>query len=70
MDAAETLAKLFAGKTVAEQKSLLAQLERAGAVMYRSFAEAEPDPAKKEGRLAAARKEEENADVLEGQAGG
>ncbi|MCH8949041.1 MAG: hypothetical protein IIB87_01530 [Chloroflexi bacterium] len=70
MDAAETLAGLFAGKTVAEQKSLLAQLERAGAVMYRSFAEAETDPAKKEALLAAARKEEENAEVLEGQAGG
>ena len=70
MDAAETLAGLFAGKTVEEQKALLAQLERAGAAMYRSFAEAEPGPAKKEALLAAARKEEENADLLEGQAGG
>ncbi len=70
MDAAETLAKLFAGKTVEEQKSLLAQLERAGAVMYRAFAANEPDPAKKEALLAAASKEEENAEMLEGQAGG
>ncbi len=70
MDAAETLAKLFAGKTVEEQKSLLAQLERAGAAMYRSFAEAETDPVKKEALLAAAAREEENADVLEGQRGG
>ncbi|MCH8065002.1 MAG: hypothetical protein IIC90_04155 [Chloroflexi bacterium] len=70
MDAAETLAGLFAGKTVEEQKELLAQLERAGAAMYRSFAEIETDPAKKEALLAAAAREEENADVLDGQAGG
>ena len=70
MDAAETLAGLFAGKTVAEQKELLAQLERAGAAMYRSFAEAETDPAKRDALLAAAAREEENAGVLEGQRGG
>ena len=70
MDPAETLAKLFAGKTVEEQKELLAQLERAGAVMYRSFAEIETDPTKKEALLAAAAREEENADLLEGQVGG
>lgn len=70
MDPAETLAKLFDGKTVEEQKSLLAQLERAGAAMYRSFAEAETDPAKREELLAAVRKEEENADVLDGQLSG
>lgn len=70
MDAAETLAGLFAGKTVEEQKELLAQLERAGAAMYRSFADTETDPAKKEALLAAAAREEENAEVLDGQAGG
>ncbi len=70
MDPAETLTQLFAGKTVEEQKALLAQLERAGAAMYRSFAEAETDPAKKDALLAAAAREEENADVLEGQRGG
>ena len=70
MDPAETLAKLFAGKTVEEQKELLAQLERAGAAMYRSFADTETDPTKKEALLAAAAREEENADLLEGQVGG
>ncbi len=70
MDAAETLAQLFAGKTVAEQKSLLAQLERGGAAMYRAGAEAETDPAKREALLAAAAREEDNAEVLEGQLGG
>ena len=70
MDPTETLTQLFAGKTVEEQKELLAQLERGGAAMYRSFAEAETDPAKKEALLAAAAREEENADVLEGQRGG
>ena len=67
MDAAETRTQLLPGKTVGEQKGLLAQLERAGAAMYRSFAEAETNPAKKEALLAAAVREEENADVLEGQ---
>ena len=70
MDAAETLTGLFANKTVEEQKALLAQLERAGAAMYRSFAEAETDAAKKEALLAAAEREEENAFVLEAQQGG
>ena len=70
MDPTETLTQLFAGKTVEEQKELLAQLERAGAAMYRSFAEAETDPAKKDALLAAAAREEENAVVLELQKGG
>ena len=67
MDPAETLTQLFAGKTVEEQKALLAQLERAGAAIYRTFAEAETDPAKREALLAAAAREDENAEVLEGQ---
>ncbi len=70
MDAAETLAGLFAGKTVAEQKALLAQLERAGAVMYRAFAANEPDEAVRAALETAAKREEENAEVLEGQLSG
>ncbi len=70
MDAAETLAKLFEGKTVTEQKSLLAQLERAGAAMYRAFAANEPDEAVRSVLEAAAKREEENADVLDGQLSG
>jgi uncharacterized protein (TIGR00369 family) len=64
----ETLTALFAGKSIDEQKALLARLERAGAAMYRAFAEAETDAAVKDTLLAAARKEEENAETLEGQA--
>ena len=64
----ETLTGLFAGKPIDEQKALLARLERAGAAMYRAFAEAESDAAIKDTLLAAARKEEENAETLEGQA--
>ncbi len=61
-----TLAALFQGKTVAEQKALLAQLERAGAALYRAFAANEPDPAAREALVAAAAREEENAELLEG----
>jgi uncharacterized protein (TIGR00369 family) len=64
----ETLTALFAGKSTDEQKALLARLERAGAAMYRAFAEAETDASVKEALLTAARKEEENAETLEDQA--
>lgn len=64
----ETLAALFAGKPIDEQKALLARLERAGAAMYRAFAEAETDAAVRDTLLVAAHKEEENAETLEGQA--
>jgi uncharacterized protein (TIGR00369 family) len=64
----DQLAALFAGKSLAEQKALLAQLERAGAGLYRAFAQSESDASAKEALLAAARREEENAEVLEGQA--
>ena len=64
--AQETLTALFAGKTVEEQKTLLAQLERGGAALYRAFAESESDPAAREALLAAAAREEENAELLEG----
>ena len=62
------LAGLFAGIALDEQKALLAQLERAGAAMYRGFAESESDAAARAALLDSARREEENAEVLEGQA--
>ena len=62
----ELLAALFEGKTVEEQKALLATLERGGAALYRAFAADESDPAAREALLAAAIREEENAEVLEG----
>jgi uncharacterized protein (TIGR00369 family) len=64
----EQLAALFQGKSLAEQKALLAQLERAGAALYRGFAQSEGDAAAKQALLTAARREEENAEVLEGSA--
>jgi uncharacterized protein (TIGR00369 family) len=63
----EVIASLFDGMSVAEQKQLLAQLERGGAAIYRAFAANESDAATKEALLEAARKEEENAETLEGQ---
>ena len=64
----QLLPELFAGKTLAEQKAILAQLERSGAALYRAFAAQEPDEAKKAELLKAADKEVENAVTLEGQA--
>lgn len=61
----ETLAALFAGKSIPEQKALLARLERAGAGLYRAWAAAETDAAVRDKLLAAADREEENARVLE-----
>jgi hypothetical protein len=60
-----TLTKFFEGKSVAEQKALLAALERGGAAIYRSMAENEADAATKAELLAAAEREEQNAEVLE-----
>jgi uncharacterized protein (TIGR00369 family) len=62
----QTLAGLFEGKTLEEQKALLAQLERGGAALYRQFAAGETDAAAREALLTAARREEENAELLEG----
>ncbi len=64
----QLLTSLFQGKSLAEQKALLAELERAGAGLYRTFAEQEPDPERKKELLRAAEKEEENARTLEDQA--
>lgn len=64
----DMLTSLFAGKSHEEQKALLASLERAGAATYRMLAENETDAAHREALLAAAIKEEENAETLENQA--
>jgi uncharacterized protein (TIGR00369 family) len=62
----QSLAAMFQGLPIEEQKALLARLERSGAALYRAFAEQEPDAAAREVLLQAARREEENAEVLEG----
>lgn len=61
----ETLAAMFADKPRDQQKELLARLERAGAATYRALAADEDDATAKEALLAAALREEENAEVLE-----
>jgi hypothetical protein len=63
--AVQSLAGLFDGKSRDEQKALLAALERAGAAVYRRLAEDEPDPPARDELLAAAAREEQNAEVLE-----
>lgn len=63
----ETMAALFQGKTPQEQKALLAALERGGAAVYRALAAQETDAAARDALLAAAVKEEENADALDAQ---
>lgn len=63
----ETMVKLFEGKSLAEQKSLMALLERGGASLYRSWASQETAKDAREALLASAVREEENAVVLEAQ---
>ena len=41
----QAIAKFFQGKSIAEQKALLAQLEHGGAAVYRMIAAQEPDEA-------------------------
>jgi 1,4-dihydroxy-2-naphthoyl-CoA hydrolase len=60
----EILAGLFAGKSDADQKTLLETLERSGAALYRRWAEAEPDPAARAELLRGAEREDQNAETL------
>jgi len=62
------LAGLFQNRTREEQMALLAALERAGAGVYRALAADETDDALRAQLLAAAGREEENAEVLEARA--
>ena len=62
----QALTAMFQGLSLEEQKSLLARLERGGAALYRGFAEQETDAGEKQRLLEAARREEENAELLEG----
>jgi uncharacterized protein (TIGR00369 family) len=61
----QQLAELFAGKSLPEQKALLARLERAGAGLYEAFAAAEGDADARNALLDAARREIANAELLE-----
>ncbi len=61
----ETMIQLFAGKSSAEQKTLMATLERAGASLYCRWAEQEVQKDAQTALLAAAVREEQNAALLE-----
>jgi len=61
----EVMAGLFEGKSPDAQRTLLATLERGGAAVYRTLADAELDPSRRNVLLAAATREETNADSLE-----
>ena len=63
----QTMAALFEGKTSDEQKALLAELEHGGAALYQALAARESNPSARDALLSAARREEENAAVLEAQ---
>ena len=64
-DAQQALVSLFQGKSIEEQKAILAQLERSGAAVYRTFAQSEENEEGRAELLAAAEREEQNARVLE-----
>jgi uncharacterized protein (TIGR00369 family) len=61
----ETMINLFGGKSLSEQKALMAVLERSGASLYRAWASHETSPDARAALLASALREEENAIVLE-----
>ena len=65
-DPQRLIASLFDGLSLPKRKELLAQLERGGAAIYRAMAAEETDPAVRETLLAAALREEQNAEVLGG----
>ena len=62
---AEQMAALFAGKSAAEQEALLASLERAGGALYRNLAAQASDAKTRDELLAAAEREDANAEALE-----
>jgi 1,4-dihydroxy-2-naphthoyl-CoA hydrolase len=59
------LAAIIAGTSPAEQKRLLATVERDCAALYRQLAAAEPDPTARDRLLAAAARHEAGASVFE-----
>jgi uncharacterized protein (TIGR00369 family) len=62
---AEIVAGLFAGKSIAEQQALLATLERSGAALYEQWARAAGSAEARRSLEEAARREIQNAEVLE-----
>lgn len=61
----QLIGSLFDGLELPERKGLLAQLERGGGAIYRAMAADESDAGVKAALLAAAAREDENAELLE-----
>jgi uncharacterized protein (TIGR00369 family) len=65
LSAEEQLAGLFATGETLDRQELLGRLERSGGALYRGWAEHESDPDTRAALLAAADREDQNAEVLE-----
>jgi 1,4-dihydroxy-2-naphthoyl-CoA hydrolase len=65
-DPQQLIGSLFDGLSLEQRKTLLAQLERGGAAIYRAMAADETDASLREALLAAAAREDQNAEVLGG----
>jgi uncharacterized protein (TIGR00369 family) len=65
LSAEEQLGALFLQGETLDHQDLLARLERSGGALYRAWAEHESDPEEKAALLAAAEREDQNAEVLE-----
>ena len=63
--AEQQMAGLFAEGDTQGHQELLARLERSGGALYRAWAEQESDPEARAALLAAAEREDQNAEVLE-----
>jgi uncharacterized protein len=62
----QTLASLFEGLSRFEQMALLSRLEFSGGSIYRSWAASEHNAKAREALLAAAQREDDNANLLKG----
>lgn len=62
----ETMTGFFSGKTAAEQKQLLAELERGGAQIYRTLADQAESEDERKALTESAEREEHNARILDG----
>jgi hypothetical protein len=62
----QVLASLFEGLSRFDQMALLSRLEFTGGLMYRAWAASEPNAKAREALLAAAQREDDNANLLKG----
>lgn len=62
--AEQVMASLFEGKSLRDQMALLSRLEYSGGSIYRRWAESERNAKAREALLAAAQREDDNANLL------